>query len=250
MEKYTLLELVNTVGETMDYETYNDIGETPESERIARIARTVFYKLLVDFDWKHLHVLTRLEGMNDTDRPMVMKVPENVSRVHSIWYDKTPDDGDDLKVGNVTYVDPEEFLYKSYRRKSTRDNVSEYTTGDGQVLLIQTDKAPEYYTSFDDTHVVFDSFDSAVEHTLHAEKSMVYGVKGKVWTNENDFIPPLPAEHFPMYLSKVIVEANAKLRQVTMRDEMRDFTAAKNRMRRTQRVEELNEKPNYGWRRR
>lgn len=251
MERYTLLELVNTVGESMDYETYNDIGETPESERITRICRTVFAKLLSTFGWKHLHTLARLEGLSDPNQPMLMKIPTEISRVHSVWYDRTPGDEDDLKVGNIAYLeDPQDFLRRIYQRKSTDDNVEEYETQDGLPLLIFTDRAPKFCTSFDDNVLVFDAYNSSVESTLHANKSMVYGVKAGAWQNENTFIPPLPAEHFPMYLSKCIVEANEKLRQVRMGGEQRDYNEMKNRMRRTQRVEEIERKPNYGWRRR
>src|SRR5690606_26559721 len=59
-------------------------------------------------------------------------------------------------------------------------------------LIIGKTAAPQYWTSFDDKYIVFDSYDTGVEATLQSSKSIVYAEFRPNFILDDDFIPVLP----------------------------------------------------------
>src|SRR3954462_9916801 len=50
--------------------------------------------------------------------------------------------------------------------------------------------APSFYSSWDDSTFVLNSFDSAVDTTLQSSKTLAYGEKVPPWSTSNTFVPP------------------------------------------------------------
>jgi hypothetical protein len=80
--------------------------------------------------------------------------------------------------------------------------------------MYRNDKAPEYYTTFDDHTLIFDSFDVAVENTLQKTKTLAYGKKDQTWTEEDDFVPFIDKEMAILLLNEAKGLAFLELKQV------------------------------------
>lgn len=247
MEKRTLLEMVNDVAVSLDYETVNNIGDTPESERIERIIRNEYSKLSDDMSWPHLKVMTELNGLADATRPNFMQVPTTVAQVDEIQYDTTITGDTNRSIKKITICeDPSDFLDIIYSRNTGDSNVSVYNTAEGVPIWTITDKMPEYCTTFDDDVIIFDSYYSAEDSTLQGSKSILRGLRGDTWTTSDTFVPLMPVNMFSTFVSKCKVVANEQLRQVALNSEARDNRVAMNRQRRNKRVKAAVTKPNYG----
>jgi hypothetical protein len=69
-------------------------------------------------------------------------------------------------------------------------------------LFITNNAAPSYWTSFDDKHIVFDSYNADVDTTLQSSKCYCYGEREPEWTSTDEFIPDIPAKMFPYFVSE------------------------------------------------
>lgn len=247
MEKRTLLELINDVLTSLDYELINTIGDTPESDRVARIIRNEYSKLMSRDEWPHLNVATELTALGDVTRPNFMQVPSTVANVDHIRYDIT-ETGDTNKIMKTItfYENPQDFLDIIYSRNTGDSNVTVYNTSEGIPIWTITDQAPSFCTTFDDDIIVFDAYNPSEDTTLQASKSLVLGLRGQAWTESDSFVPPMPVNMVAMFTSKCKVVANELMRQVTLTDEKRDYQIGMNRMHRQKRVDSKLQKPNYG----
>lgn len=247
MEKRTLLEIVNDVATSLDYETVSDIGETPESERIVRIARMCYMEIMSKEDWPHLKVVTRLESLSDPTKPFMLKIPTDLAEIHTIRYETTPDGSDRKTWQTIEYLPfPNDFLDKVLTRDTSRDEIEVYETEEGISIPVYIDRFPSFCTTFDDVHLVFDAFNEDVDSTLQNSKTVVNGISSKGWVNSNTFVPDMPARMFPLYEAKVRVKANEYLRQVRLSEDLYETRSGFNRLRRKTRVSEENRKPRYG----
>lgn len=248
MERRTLLEIVNDVNASMDYEAVDSISDTPEAEQVARLVRGEYFKFASLFEWDHIKTTTKLEGLGDTDYPTTMKIPNTVAQVVGIRYLTTESGADNENISVITfYENPQDFLDKIYLRNTSDDTVDLlYDNAEGIPLFIKTDEGPNYATTFDGIHIVFDSYDSDVDTTLQQSKSVVTGYKASAWINTNSAYPDLNVELFPLFITKCKLICNEQIRQVTLRQESRDFIRMFNRLKRKTRVQVPHRKPNYG----
>ena len=247
MEKRTLLEIINDCMVSLEYETVSAIGDTEESERVARLIRNEYSKLMDRDDWPHLNTAAELVALSDSTRPNFMRVPATVASVDVIKYDTTKSTDVNNKMTGITiYEDPNNFLEIIYGRNTSNDNVSVFNTSEGIPIWTLTDTPPSFCTSFDDDIIVFDAYDSAEDTTMQASKSVVLGLRGSAWVNEEDFYPPMPVNMVSMFVSKCKVVCNEVMRQVTLPTEARDHQVALNRLARKKRVNSKVTKPKFG----
>jgi len=247
MEKRTLLEMINDVAVSLDYETVNTISETPEAERISRIIRNEYSKFSDHFDWPHLKITTELVGLSDVTTPNFMQLPATVAIVDTIRYDITETGDTNREMQIVTfYENPNDFLDLIYSRNTGDSNVTIYTTSEGIPIWTITDEAPTYCTTFDDDVIIFDAYNSSEDSTLQASKSLIKGLRGSSWTESASFTPLMPVNMFSTFISKCKVVANEQLRQVRLVSEAIDNKAAMNRQVRNKRITNEVRKPNYG----
>jgi len=71
------------------------------------------------------------------------------------------------------------------------------------LIPIENDKMPDYYTSFDDRYLCFDSYDSTIDTTLQASKTMVLGIKIPTFTMTDSAVPDIDDTIFPYYIAEV-----------------------------------------------
>jgi hypothetical protein len=212
--KKSLLEIVQDILNDIDGDNVNSISETEEALQAAYIVKSTFEELMTLKDAPHLRRLTTLDNVSDITKPNYLKLPENLSRLDFVKYNKKTDDEDADRYGDVRYMHPDDFTSYCNNRNPEHDNIDVITDFDGTKLNIITDQAPKFYTSFDDRHVVFDGWVKDISTTLVEGESQALMYLIPEMRLEDDYVAPIPIEWFPYLIAEAKSAATYKLRQV------------------------------------
>ncbi len=228
----TVLEMVQAVLQSIEADPVNELDETPEAVSVKHIVRDAYLDMATQSDQPWLRAKGTLTGLGDTDQPTTMEIPSDVKRLLWVRYNNRP----------VHWRDPLSFQKLLDGRIIAADSI---TTVDGYF----NDRAPQWWTTFDDQFIVFDAYDSDEEATLQTSNSMIWAEYTPVWTDDDgDFIPLLPEHLFPALLSEAKADAWQILKQTT---NPREERRAKRGVNRTQgqgreRVRAADTKTNQG----
>ncbi len=214
--KQTLLEIVQDILSDMDSDEVNSLSDTFEAGQIATIVKNAFNAMISTRNWPHLRQLTSLISSNNADLPTHMKLPEDIKELEYINYNVGEGPLDSKREYRlIRYMEPEEFLFRSNALDSTKEDVVIVNDPSGIEVLIQNNKKPEYWTSFDDEWIVFDSFDSTVSSTIEESRVQAMAYRSPQFIMADDYVPDLPSEAFPALLSKARSMAMYWIKQVT-----------------------------------
>ena len=205
--------MVQDIANDLETDEINSINDTVESIQIAQIVRTTYEEMLANRNWPHLKRTLQLESSLDLSMPTHMKAPDEVKELIKVNYNKRRASDTKDRYEAVSWLEPEEFLIKTNRRNSSDDNILKVLDFGGAELLIKTDKAPQWMTSFDDEWLVFDSYDVGVDSTLQNSKTQTLCYVTPEWTHSDSFIPDLPMEAFPALLAEAKSTAFVVLKQ-------------------------------------
>lgn len=211
----TLLEIVQDILSDLDSDEVNSISDSVESLQVSQIVKTTYFNIIDGKDWPHLYQFFQLEATDDVDQPTHMRLPDNVVDLSYIKYNKKETGDTYDKYTNITYKTPIEFMKILDARHNDASDITAVTDDTGVTLNIINDTAPTYYTSFDNEHVIFDSFDSDIDDTLLAAKTQGYGKVYPTWTASDSFTPDLPTNSFSYLLNESKSVAFAVLKQTT-----------------------------------
>ena len=220
--KQPLLTLVQKILSDMDAEEVNTINDTTEAQQIASIIEDTYYNIVSNRTIPEHNHLVKLTAVSDSAYPTHFEYPDKVDALVKVDYD-TSDDGS-FEYSPVTFVEPEEFLAIVDVVNSTYVLVDDRKAG--TKLRIRTDKMPEYWTSFDDTYIVMDSYKSTVDSTLQSSKTRAWAKKTPEFNRfDDDYVPEIDSNLFPLLLneSKSVAMAvlgngpNAKIDQAARR---------------------------------
>lgn len=200
--KMTLLEIVQDVLNDMDSDEVNSISDTVEATQIANICRSVYYDVITTVDLPEHTELMTVSGLSNSSRPNYMDA-NSVTEIKELRYNVSETSGE-LEYKLIDYVPPDEFIQKIVTRDTSQTEVIIVTDPtNGISLPILNNKMPDYYTSFDDRYLCFDSHDSSIDTTLQTSKTMVLGVKLPSFTMVDGATPDMDDTIFPYYLSEV-----------------------------------------------
>jgi hypothetical protein len=214
MSVYTLLEIVQDVHNDLNLDLVNTIGDTPDSQRVAQIAKTVYFEFIARRDWPHLRKLGRLSSLVDLDQRTGLLIPQNTKRIEWIKYNVRKDSDVKDNYQTITFLYPDDFLDLANTHDTSKTYVEQVETPTGASFSIRNDQAPQYWTSFDDNIVYFNSYDSAVENTVQGNKTQVLLYTSPQWVAEDTAVPNLPVEAFPGYLAEVKSTASLKINEI------------------------------------
>lgn len=211
--KMTLLAMVQDILNDMTSDQVSDINDTIESAQVTQFIKTTYYDLVAELGISGHSEVFQLTAFGDTSNPTKLKMADNVSEMFWLKYNKklTAGAADDYK--EVKYMSPLEFVEHCNKRDSTASNVQK-VTGQGIDILIRNDLAPTYWTTFDDDIIVMDSYDVSLENSLQQSKTQAYGILEPTWTQSNTFVPDLPANLFPLFLSRAKLTCQAKIKSI------------------------------------
>lgn len=213
MAKQTLLDIVQEILSDMNSDNVNSISDTIEAQQVATIVKRTYLNMHNDRMWPHTGKLFKLEASTTTARPTHMKMAEDVIDIDWVRYD-THTVGKPSDYTVIQYLRPEEFLEYVFARNPNDSNIETVVDVHGTPLFIKNDTAPSYYTTFDDEWLVFDSYDSAVDSTLQASKTQVFGHTEPTWLMEDGFIPEMPSKAFPYLVNEAKSTAFLKIKEV------------------------------------
>lgn len=214
MAKMSLLDIVQEILSDMNSDNVNSISDTIEATQVANIVRRTFYNLFNDRIWPHQAKLIRLNSSADSTRPTHMNMDENVINIEWVKYDIRREIGDPIKYRTIEYKTPSEFLAWVMERDASKSNMMTVIDYNGTPLIIQTDAAPSFYTSFDDEHLVFDSFDNTMDSILQHSKTQVYAQVEPEFRLEDSFVPDMPSKVFPYFVNEAKSVCFLKIKEV------------------------------------
>ena len=194
--KRTLLQIVQNILSDMDSEDVNSISDSIEAEQIASVVRDVYFNMVsTRMIPEHQELLT-LTSLSSIARPTHFIIPEDVKKIEIVQYNISAT-GTDFRT--LKYMEPIEFLSLNAEGDAT---ISVNSVNGNVPVLIRNDKAPSYFTLFDDEHVVMDSYDSTISQTLTSSKTRCYGHKIPSFTISDDFTPDVDEVLFPYLIAE------------------------------------------------
>ena len=213
MAKLTLLDIVQRILSDMDSDEVNSIDDTMEAGQVADIVRGAWEAMMSNRNWPHQKRLLSLTPSGDDSLPTHMYVQESIKEMVSVKYNKARDTVNRREYRAVHYLEPDDFLRYLNGRNTDDADVDIIVDTTGIELLIRSDQAPTYFTSFDDTTLVFDSYDKDVDDTLQASKIQAVAYIMPEWVRSDDAIPDLPVEAFAALVEEATSRCFVRLKQ-------------------------------------
>lgn len=213
-----LLEYVQDILSSMDSDEVNSIGDTVESMQVATIVKNCYEEIIAHIELPEEYTLFHLDPSNNADKPVEMHIPSNISNIEWIKYDKITTDLNYQQLIQIQYLPKEDFLVlvNSYNEANT--NVLKYTLeteGGNFELLCLNDKHPNYFTTFDNNTVVFNSYDNTMDTTLQSVKTLCYGKKNFDFQMSDNYIPFNEKRYEPLLFNASKAQAFADLKQIS-----------------------------------
>lgn len=205
----------------LDSDEVNSIDDTVESNQLALLLRSCFYDLATDLQLPEHEGIFQLISSTDSSKPVIMTVPTSVCTVHQMRYDVRTADEVFANWRELVYLPLNEFVdqQNQLRTQDSSTSVQEVLINSGPVstqthrILCRTDTSPTYFTTYDDSHVILDSYDSTLESTLQGHKTQCFGSLYPTFELSNTYVPALDPTQFAYFLNKAKVRAFFELKQ-------------------------------------
>ena len=240
----TLLYTVQRVLEKLNLDPVNSINDTVDSLLVSREAESTFYDLMTRAEWEDKIDLIEVTSVSDLSNPTALELDANVHNITSVRYNVTTATDTNTLIKQLCWLDPEEFLTRSYRLNTDDTNVQEVTYKDIPLFIVN-DKMPEYYTSFDNDMLIMDSYHSDTEDTLVGTKTVCYGKAVPNWLESDTFVIPVQDSLYPLYLSMLASACSIYMNSEVNQEDERRQARGISRMRREQIRTELEYFPKF-----
>lgn len=214
MAQLTLLDMTQNILSHLDSDEVNSISDTVESMQVARIIRTKYYDILTRAGSPPQQQLIQLTASGDVLKPVLMTVPDTVSKIH--WIKYFDEDTDSSMYKYVTLMSNDQFIDHINAFDPDQTNVSSFNFAEGGnnfTFYYKDDAQPNYCTLISNLYFVFDSYDSDFDTTLQSSKTMCMGDLVPIFTLSDSFIPPLDDNQFPLLVNEAKALAFFELKQ-------------------------------------
>ena len=189
--------MVQSILSDMDSEAVNSIGDSVEAEQVASVIQDTFFNLIAARDIPEHRQLIKLTALADSDKPTHFKYPTNTRQLSRVDYDIATTG---TTYREIIFVEPMIFIDRM--NQDTPSSITVTDVAGGTTLFIGNSTSPSYYTSFDDEHIVMDSYDATVESTLQNSKSRAFGYVYPTFTIADSFEPDLDDTMLPYMLAE------------------------------------------------
>lgn len=191
--KKSLVEIVKNILSDLDSDDVNTISDTVEALQVAQIVEQTFYDIIATRNIPEHQSLIKLTPLSDSEHPTHFVLSDTQAKIDAIWYDSSLDNTFAYSV--VWYLEPKDFLDLCDKRSDDYILVTDKVAG--TKLRIGTTATPKYYTSFDDEHVVMDSYNASIDSTLRESKVRALGRTYPVFLISDSYVPDIDASVFP-----------------------------------------------------
>lgn len=252
--RLTLLEMTQQILSAMDGDEVNTISDTVESYQVALLIRQVFYDIATELQLPEHENLFQLTPSNDSELPCLMSLPTNVVRLDNIQYDNKLSTDTHANWQPVEFMPFDEFIqYQNSLKEWPTTDVKEMlvpSNGDTFKFLCRKDVFPTYYTTFNDTTLVFNGYKSTEDSTLQNSKTLCAGSVYPTFTLSDSFTATLDPSQFSYFFNKAKTRAFFEIKQQENPESARETRDQKIRLqkakRRTPDETELEKTQRYG----
>lgn len=218
--RYTLIQLVQRVLESIDSDEVNTIAESPESLAVANIIKENYNNIIGEYDAKEVHTLFHLDASTDDTKPCLMYLPEYISEVELVQYN-VGDSTSGVVLRPIEYKELTDFMQMIGGYDPQVNWVSSQTINWGEgdfTFKLRNDIWPSWWTSPDDKTIIFDSYKSDVEDTLTSIRTYCTGFRIPTFQMVDTYVPDLDPKHFQLLLQESKAQAAIELKQVQNQD--------------------------------
>lgn len=220
--RYTLLEMVQLILSSMDSDEVNNWDDTVESVQVANLLKSVYYDMATELNLPEADSLVELNASGLSTRPVLMTVPTNVYKLKWVKYDNKLATDTNKNYQDVCYLPFEEFFKRQLglREQGSTTGEMSFTMNSGETfdILYANDRMPTYYTDVDNTTLLFDAIDLAVDTTLQKSKTLCMASVYPSFSLSNSFIPSLDPTQFSYYINRAKVRAFSEIKQADNRE--------------------------------
>lgn len=209
----TLIDVVQDILSIMDGDEVNSISDTEEATQVAKTVIRTYDAMVSNANWAHTRRALTLVARSDTNYPTHISVTDNLKELILINYNVKAAASDKDAYRELKWKSPDDFLRYINLRDSTSADVDVVTDDSGITLLITNNKAPEYYTSFNDVDIVFDSYDSDIDSTIQESKIQALGYVIPTLAEEDDAVIDLPPDAMSAFKEEATKKAQWWVRQ-------------------------------------
>lgn len=191
--KRTLLEMTQDILTSLDGDEVTAIADTSESASIASIIRQCFYEIAATYKLPEHYSIFELTETSAAS-PTIMTKPSDVISIEWIKYDNKLSTETPTDYREVAFVPFDIFQGRQLGMDSTATDIGRfnYTIGSDIFPFVHlTTRNPIFYTTYNDSTVVFDSYNLTEETFLAKAKTMCYGLKESSWTHTDAAVPNL-----------------------------------------------------------
>lgn len=210
----TLLDVVNEILQDMGRDEVNSLDSTPEAARVLTILKDTYRHILTRNLWEHKYVHRELSGAADSSKPTKLIIPEDVIKVRSLEYHVYDPANSEDYYTSLTHLYPEDFLRIVQGRNTGSSEVSSFSNDDGIEVRAFNDRAPTYWTSFDDKSIYLDAWNSSLDATVIGARTQAHvAVYPSFPVSDSDQFD-MPARFLPMYISWAKATCFEKIKQI------------------------------------
>lgn len=204
----TLVEIAERVAAYCNASHINSLNDSDEALRIANIIKECYEEMILSKEVQTALELFQLQSYSNDTAPTRLELPEKALTLDIVKYTSSQN-----KIYSPVYLEPMDFIERSLGEDIEQDYVKTITDKEsGAVYNIRTNKDPSYYTIMAGTYLIFDSYNKDFEDSIQGRHALVYGHTLPEFKLEDDFIPDIQEQQFPVLVSRAKIAADMELR--------------------------------------
>lgn len=203
-----LVDMAERVAQFCNASHIDSINDSDESLRIAQIIKETYETMVLSQEIQTALELFKLQSASNSSLKTTLYLPEDCLTLDIVKYTSHQN-----KIYSPQYLEPMDFISRSLDLDVTRSEVETVVDPESATTYnILNNKDPSYYTVMSGKYLVFDSYNKDFEDLLQGRHALVYGHTLPEFKLEDDFVPDLQEQQFPVLLSKAKTAADMELR--------------------------------------
>ncbi len=217
----TVLYTVNKCLSDMNSFQVNSIDGTEESLQVASIVEDKYYAMVNSGSWPAAEAYLQLDTSPELAGPTTLSIPLTVDSVNHLRY----------RGLSLKHVEPEVFLQTALDPSNAdNENMTLVQMGSTVQGYVLTNKAPQFFTTFDDELIICDSYDSVAEDKLLAAESLAKVFIRPTFILDDASILAMPQKMEALFLAECRAAAFKKIKQQVSDEDERDRRLQRSRL--------------------